>query len=90
MRQIQLYKQAAKFLATLPKKQQVQITVALFSLEQNVQPHDAKKLHGYEYYRTDCGEYRIIYNWNETMVFIYLIGKRNDCDVYRKLQRAQK
>ncbi len=87
MRQIKLHKQAAKFIVGLPSKQQRQIATALISLQQNIQPHDAKKLHGYEYFRVDCGEYRIIYNWDDTTIYVYIIGKRNDGDVYRKLQR---
>jgi mRNA interferase RelE/StbE len=87
MRQIKLHKQATKFILTLPPKQQRQIASALISLQQNIQPQDAKKLHGYEYYRIDSGEYRIIYDWDDSAVRVYIIGKRNDGDVYRKLQR---
>jgi mRNA interferase RelE/StbE len=89
MRQIQLHKQATKFIANIPPKQQRQIAVALLSLQDNVRPKDSKKLHGYDYFRIDCGEYRIIYNHDEVVVFVYIIGKRNDGDVYRKLQRSQ-
>jgi mRNA interferase RelE/StbE len=87
MLQIQLYKQAVKFLAGLPQKQQKQIAKALLALQINTKPHDAKKLHGYEYYRVDVGEYRIIYDWNDNTVFVYIIGKRNGSDVYRKLDK---
>ena len=87
MHQIQLHKQAAKFIRSLPVKQQRQIAGALLSLQQAVRPQDAKKLQGYDYYRVDCGEYRIIYNSDAVVVTVYLIGKRNDSDVYRKLQR---
>ncbi len=87
MRQIKLHKQATKFILTLPPKQQRQIASALISLQQTIQPQDAKKLHGYEYYRIDCGEYRIIYDWDDTAIRVYIIGKRNDGDVYRKLER---
>ncbi len=87
MRQIKLHKQARKFVGGLPPKQQRQIAIALISLQKNTQPQDSKKLQGYEYYRVDCGEYRIIYNWDDTIVSVYVIGKRNDGDVYRKLQR---
>ena len=87
MRQIKLHKQATKFVGVLPPKQQRQIATALISLQQNTKPQDSKKLQGYDYYRVDCGEYRIIYNFDETIVSVYIIGKRNDGDVYRKLQR---
>lgn len=86
MHQIKLKKQAIKFIATLPPKQQRQIAVAIISLQQNTLPADPKKLQGYDYYRTDCGEYRIKYSFDNTTVTVYIIGKRNDGDVYRKLQ----
>lgn len=87
MHQIRLHKQAAKFIQSLPPKQQRQIATALIVLQQNTQPQDAKKLQGYDYYRVDCGEYRIIYNWDESLISVFIVGKRNDGDVYRKLQR---
>ena len=88
MRQILLHKQAAKFIAKLPPKQQQQIAISISSLKHTIQPQDSKKLIGYSYYRIDCGEYRVIYDWNETEVTIYIIGKRNDGEVYRKLKRS--
>jgi mRNA interferase RelE/StbE len=87
MHQIRLHKQATKFIGTLPPKQQRQIAAALISLQQDPQPQDSKKLQGYDYYRVDCGEYRIIYDYDEIIVGVYIIGKRNDDDVYRKLGR---
>ncbi|QQR65226.1 type II toxin-antitoxin system RelE/ParE family toxin [Candidatus Kaiserbacteria bacterium] len=87
MHQIKLHKQVAKFVVGLPPKQQRQIAAALISLQENNLPQDAKKLQGYPYYRIDCGEYRIIYNWDDVMINVYVIGKRNDGDVYRKFQR---
>lgn len=87
MHQIKLHKQAEKFISALPPKQQRQIATALISLQQNILPQDSKKLQGYDYYRVDCGEYRIIYNFDEAAVSVYIVGKRNDGDVYRKLQR---
>ncbi|TAG72751.1 MAG: type II toxin-antitoxin system RelE/ParE family toxin [Oscillatoriales cyanobacterium] len=53
-------------------------------------PNDSKQLIGYlGYYRVDSGEYRIIYNFNpeEDLVEIILVGKRNDDEVYKKLER---
>ncbi len=87
MHQIQLHKQASKFLSKLATKQQKQIARSLLALQSNTEPQDSKKLHGYDYYRIDVGEYRVIYNWTETTIFVYIIGKRNDDDVYRRLDR---
>ena len=87
MHQIKLHKQATKFIVSLPPKQQRQIAHALVCLQENQTPHDSKKLQGYTYYRLDCGEYRIIYSWDKIEITVYIIGKRNDGDVYRKLKR---
>jgi mRNA interferase RelE/StbE len=49
-----------------------------------------KQLKGYPgYYRVDSGEYRIVYRFhvNEDLVEVILVGKRNDDDVYKKLER---
>ena len=87
MRQIVLSKLVEKFLKTLPPKQQRQVTLKILSLESDVQPQDAKKLIGYSQYRVDSGEYRIIYDWSEFTIYIRIVGRRNDSDVYRKLER---
>lgn len=87
MHQIKLHKQAVKFVSSLPPKQQRHIAAALILLQQNNLPQDAKKLQGYDYFRIDCGEYRIIYNWDDTVISVYVIGKRNDGDVYRTFQK---
>lgn len=88
MREIKLTKQAQKFITHLPPKQKRQIASRVLLLAQDVQPVDSKKLIGYDYFRVDCGEYRIIYQYDETSVFVYIIGKRNDSDVYRRLERG--
>ncbi len=90
MLQIQLHKQAVKFITALPQKQQQQIAKTLLALQSNKTPQDAKKLQGYDYYRVDVGEYRIIYYWDTETIFVYIIGRRNDGDVYRKLDRKMK
>ncbi|AAY61453.1 putative cytotoxic translational repressor of toxin-antitoxin (TA) system RelE [Rickettsia felis str. Pedreira] len=32
------------------------------------------------------GEYRIIYRFNETTIYVILVGKRNDSEVYKLLK----
>ena len=88
MRKIDLSEQSIKFITNLSPKQRQQISKALISLQTNPKPQDSTKLHGYDYYRIDCGEYRVVYTSTDTLIYVFLIGKRNDDDVYRKLQRT--
>jgi mRNA interferase RelE/StbE len=87
MRDIDFTKNAQKYIGTLVVKHQKQIIKNILALRENVQPQDSKKLHGSDYYRIDSGEYRIVYDWSNTVVFLLLVGKRNDGAVYKKLKR---
>jgi mRNA interferase RelE/StbE len=78
------------FLKGLPPKIAAQIAKKVLDLNVNPLPNDSKQLIGYPgYYRVDSGEDRIIYNFNpeEDLVEIILVGKRNDDEVYKKLER---
>jgi len=86
MRQISSTKSADDFISSLPAKQFKQIYVKILSLKKNPLPHDVKKLKGYEnLYRTDIGEYRIIYSFDDTTVYLKVVGKRNDDEVYKAI-----
>lgn len=84
---LDLSKRAASFLERLPKKHAAQIARKLALLLADPHPSDSKLLHGVPLYRTDSGEYRIIYNVEQQTLRVYLIGKRNDGEVYRRLDR---
>jgi mRNA interferase RelE/StbE len=79
-----------KFLLTLPPKQFRQVVTAMFELLRNPEPHDSRLLKGFPYRRVDVGEYRIIYYVEGTVLRIPLIDKRNDDEVYKKLQRLHR
>lgn len=76
-----------KFLTRLDAKQFRQIMRRVLALGDLPLPHDSAKFQGYDFYRVDQGEYRIIYQFDAETLYIYLIGKRNDDDVYARLQR---
>lgn len=81
------------FLKGLQPKIAAQIAKKTLSLNINPLPIDSKQLKGYPgYYRVDCGEYRIVYRFTakKDLVEIILVGKRNDDDVYKKLDRLLK
>jgi len=74
----------------LQPKIAAQIAKKVLALNVDPLPNDSKHLIGYPgYYRVDSGEYRIVYSFNpeEDLVEIILVGKRNDDEVYKKLER---
>lgn len=89
MLKINLSKQAAKFLEKAHPKHSKQIARKLLELQQNPFPNDSIQLKGRHsnLYRADIGEYRIIYFVEEDTVFVTIIGKRNDGEVYKLLIR---
>lgn len=52
-------------------------------------PPDSQQLQGFgpELRRTDIGEYRIVYQSDDSTVAVVVVGKRNDDEVYKKLKR---
>lgn len=81
------------FLKGLQPKIAAQIAKKVLALNVDPLPTDSKQLSGYPgYYRVDSGEYRIVYrfNPNQDLVEVILVGKRNDDDVYKRLERLLK
>lgn len=80
-------------------KHQAQVAQKLDELERNPKPADAKairgehfKKRGWNFYRVDVGEYRIVYDLDEasktvTIVTIAVIAARNDDKVYKLMER---
>lgn len=89
MLKINLSKQAEKFLKKAHPKHAKQIVRKLLDLQQYPFPHDSIQLKGQRsvLHRADIGEYRVIYFVEEDTVFITIIGKRNDGEVYKLLSR---
>lgn len=88
MLKLRISKKAEKFLKETSSKHQKQIALKLLDLQKNGHGQDSKKLKGFDFFRADIGEYRIVYQieHNEILI-ILLIGKRNDNDVYKKMNR---
>ena len=79
-----------KFINGRLPKHRGQILRKLESLCLDPYPPDSKMLGGYSILRADIGEYRIAYRVEESYLKVYMIGKRNDDDVYRRLKRLEK
>lgn len=89
MLKINLSKQTAKFLEKVHPKHAKQIIRKIVELQENPFPHDSFQLKGQHshLHRTDIGEYRIIYSTEEDILYVIVIGKRNDGEVYKMLNR---
>lgn len=90
MLKIEITKSAGKFIKNLPPKQFRQVVGTILALRENPTPTDSKQLKGYpDYQRVDIGEYRIVYRFDKDAVYIAIVGKRNDDEVYRRFKQTQ-
>ena len=89
MYQLDISAQVHRFIEHLPPKHAGQIARKLVALQIDPYPQDCKRLHGSPFSRVDSGEYRIIFMVIGKKIRVPLIGKRNDSDVYRRLDRLQ-
>ena len=89
MLKLDLSRDACGFIQTLNPKQYRQVVGTVFRLLQNPEPQDSSALIGYPYRRVDIGEYRIIYNVEGDVLHVFLIGKRNDDEIYRPLRHRR-
>lgn len=78
------------FLKGLQPKIAAQIAKKVLALNVEPIPTDSQKLKGYsDLYRVDSGEYRIVYRFSpeQDLVEVILVNKRNDGEVYKRLQQ---
>jgi mRNA interferase RelE/StbE len=87
MLKLDLTNDAKKFIEQLDAKPFRQIFKKILALLDDPEPQDTKALTGYPYRRADVGDFRIIYRFDQEVLAVILIGKRNDDEVYRKLDR---
>ena len=88
MLKIQLSKQAKKFLEWIPVKHSSQISKKVLLLAQEFENIQSQELKWYQpYRRIKSGEYRIIFKIEDNILFISLIWKRNDDEIYKMVER---
>lgn len=78
---------AERFIEKRPPKHRGQIFRKLDALCIDPFPPDCSKLSGYSLLRADIGEYRITYRVEGPFLRVYVVGKRNDDEVYKQLER---
>ena len=87
-RKLALESSVANGLRNLPPKHCKQVVLAILDLLRNATPHDSAALAGQDQWRRiDVGEYRVIYRFDADTVFVPLVGKRNDEEVYKLIRR---
>jgi len=86
---LQLSRHVGRFIKTLPPKQYKQVVSTILALANDPTPHDSKLLKGSKQRnrRVDVGEYRVVYRVENDALLVLVAGKRNDDDVYKKLDR---
>ena len=88
MLKINLSKDAKRFLKSVPAKHARQIAERLQILAQDHDGVPSVELKGYApYRRAKSGEYRVIFYEDDGVLYVPLIGKRNDDEVYRLIAR---
>ncbi len=89
MLRLDLSKQALGFLSALPAKQGRQIAEKLKILCDDPQGLPSEMLKGYApLRRVRAGEFRIVFAVDGELLKVRLIGKRNDDEIYKALQRS--
>lgn len=86
----QLTRDAEKSLDKMPNKHFCQVYAAIEALRIQPEPEDSRELVSNikpKRRRKDIGEYRIIYYYSTEILYIDLVGKRNDDEVYKKAKR---
>jgi mRNA interferase RelE/StbE len=85
MLKLKLSSDADAFLATTLPKHQRQIVAKVQSLRNDPVPPDSIVVKGTgRFRRASVGEYRVVYRVEDDVLFVALIGKRNDDEVYRR------
>ena len=86
-RKLSLTNDTDKFLDRLDAKQFKQVVRRILALAHEPTPTDSIQMKGRPYRRVDQGEYRIVYSFDEDIVTIVVVGKRNDDDVNIRAER---
>jgi mRNA interferase RelE/StbE len=90
IRSFRFHPRVCKDLDSIQPKHHKQITTKMMNLCREPRPIDSKHLKGQPgFYRIDSGEYRTVYTFDDTEVYIRTIGPRNDDEVFeRDLRRS--
>ena len=88
MLRVNFTKEALQTLQSFPPKHAKQIAGKIQQLALDPTSLPIKELKGSDgFFRAKSGEYRIVFSVDQLELKIWLIGKRNDDDVYKRFSR---
>ncbi|MGQ0486394.1 MAG: type II toxin-antitoxin system RelE family toxin [Hyphomicrobiales bacterium] len=91
MLKVKLSKQADRFLQKIPARHAKQIAERILALRNDPASTPTEDLKGHPpFRRLESGEYRAVYFIEEKTLFITLIGKRNDDEIYKQIARFRR
>ena len=81
---VEIAKNAAKDLRGIDRKWIPRIVAAIEALETDPRPAGCKKLAGSEHtYRLRIGDYRVVYDFHDATLIVWVVRIRHRRDVYR-------
>ncbi len=78
-----------RFLKRRDGKQFLQIFQAITGLCDQPRPTDSISMGNGTHYRKDVGEFRVIYRFDDTIMWITVVGNRNDSAAYEEFDRKK-
>ena len=80
---------AMRFLKKRDGRQFMQIFGAVTELCSDPRPHDSSSMGNGTHFRRDVGEFRVIYRFDSTTIYITVVGNRNDSAAYQEFDRKK-
>jgi mRNA interferase RelE/StbE len=80
---------AIRFLKKRDAKQFIQIFTAISQLCGDQRPADSIAMRNGKHFRKDVGEFRIIYSFDKEILYVAVIGNRNDGAAYQEFDRKR-
>ncbi len=82
MYQLLIEKQVQKQLEKIPMSDYQRVKEAILSLAKNPRPQGYKRLQGRHGYRIRQGDYRVIYDINDSQLCVFILAAGHRKDIY--------
>lgn len=91
MLKLKLSREADRFLQKIPAKHGKQVAERILTLQEDPAALPTEDVKGYSpFRRLKSGEYRVVYFIENETFHVTLIGKRNDDEIYRQIERMRR